>query len=49
MVHSVHCMMGEALVSGEECSVEEQVERLFAVRMIYDDGDYDHNGDDDDY
>ncbi|XP_020895550.1 neuronal calcium sensor 1 isoform X2 [Exaiptasia diaphana] len=38
VVHSVHCMMGEALSSGEECSVQEQVERLFALMDTNEDG-----------
>ena len=34
-MHSVHCMMGmESLATGEEMSVESQVERLFMVGAL---------------
>ncbi|XP_031560777.1 neuronal calcium sensor 1-like isoform X2 [Actinia tenebrosa] len=38
VVHSVHCMMGEALQPTEECSVQEQVERLFTLMDTNEDG-----------
>lgn len=33
-MHSVHCMMGMALVSDDEASVQTKVERLFTVIII---------------
>ena len=37
MVHSVHCMMGldSPHSTGEEMTVEEQVERLFVVTQLF--------------